>query len=69
MLTDAMLGLTVRNPYAGTIKLDKKGLPRTDKPGHGIGLTSVSAVAGRYNGTLDISTDDGIFSASVLLYL
>lgn len=69
MLTDAMLGLTVRNPYAGTIKLDKKGLPRTDKPGHGIGLTSVSAVAGRYNGTLDISTDGGIFSASVLLYL
>ena len=69
MLTDAMLGLTVRNPYAGTIKLNKKGLPRTDKAGHGIGLTSVSAVAGRYNGTLDISTDDGIFSASVLLYL
>lgn len=69
MLTDAMLGLTVRNPYAGTIKFDKNGLPRTDKAGHGIGLTSVSAVAGRYNGTLDISTDDGIFSASVLLYL
>ena len=69
MITDAMLGLTVKNPYAGTIKFNKNGLPRTDKAGHGIGLTSVSAVAGRYNGTLDISTADGVFSASVLLYL
>ena len=69
MLTDAMLGLTVRNPYAGTIKLNKNGLPHTDRAGHGIGLTSVSAVASRYNGTLDISTDGGVFSASVLLYL
>ena len=69
MLSDAMLGLTVRNPYDGSIKINKKGLPSSDKPDHGIGLSSVNAVVNRYNGALDISTDGGIFTAGVLFYL
>ncbi|MBR2674365.1 MAG: GHKL domain-containing protein [Mogibacterium sp.] len=69
MLSDAMLGITVRNPYEGEIKKGKDGLPRTSKAGHGIGLTSVRTVVNRYHGVLDINTDDGIFTAGVLLYL
>ena len=57
MLSDEMLGLTVKNPYEGTIKLNKKGLPRSGKAGHGIGLSSVQAVVGRYGGSLEINTD------------
>jgi sensor histidine kinase regulating citrate/malate metabolism len=68
MLSDEMLGLTVKNPYEGTIKLNKKGLPKSDRPDHGIGLTSVKAVVNRYNGALDISTDDSLFTVGVLLY-
>ena len=28
MLSDAMMGLTVKNPYEGTIRLKKNGLPK-----------------------------------------
>lgn len=68
MLSEEMLGLTVRNPYEGVIKLNKNGLPRSGKAGHGIGLSSVQAVVGRYGGTLEISTDDNMFTAGVLMY-
>lgn len=68
MLSDEMLGLTVKNPYEGTIKLNKKGLPRSGKAGHGIGLSSVQAVVDRYSGSLEISTDDNMFVAGVLMY-
>lgn len=35
MLSDAMLGITVKNPYKGTITFGKDGLPKTTKPGRG----------------------------------
>ena len=68
MLSDEMLGLTVKNPYEGEIKLKKNGLPKSDKAGHGIGLTSVKAVVNRYGGAMDISTDDNLFTVGTLIY-
>ena len=68
MLSDAMLGLSVKNPYEGEIKLNKNGLPRSGKAGHGIGLSSVQAVVNRYGGELEISTDDNMFTAGVLMF-
>ena len=68
MLSDAMLGLSVKNPYEGSIKLNKNGLPRSGKAGHGIGLSSVKAVVNRYDGSLEINTDDNMFTAGVLMY-
>lgn len=68
MLSDAMLGLTVKNPYEGVIKLGKNGLPKSTRSGGGVGLSSVEAAVHRYNGVLDINTDDGVFTAGVLLY-
>ena len=68
MLSDAMMGLTVKNHYEGVIKMGKKGLPKSSRPGHGIGLYSVEAAVSRYNGALDINTDNGVFTAGVVLY-
>ena len=69
MLSESMLGLTVKNPYAGIIKFGKNGLPLSERPDHGVGLSSVAAAVHRYNGALEIDTRDGIFTAGVLLYL
>lgn len=69
MLSDAMLGLTVKNPYRGTIRWRKDGLPKSDRELGGVGLTSVAATVKRYNGALDIETDNDVFTAGVLLYV
>lgn len=69
MLSDAMIGLTVKNPYEGMIKFNRKGLPRSKRAGHGIGLQSVKVVVDRYGGTLDIDAKDGMFTAGILLYI
>ena len=68
MLSEAMLGLTVTNPYEGTIKMARDGLPIARKSGHGVGLSSVQAVAKRYNGSMEIDTADNVFTAGVLLF-
>jgi len=68
MLTDETLGISVKNPYQGTIKFRRNGLPRNTKIGHGIGLQSVSMIAEKYHGSLELSAAGGVFSAGVLLY-
>ena len=67
MLSDLMLGLSVKNPYAGEIRFGKKGLPRSSREGHGVGLSSVKNTAKKYHGSLDVTAEDGIFSAVVLM--
>ena len=67
MLSDLMLGLSVRNPYAGEIRFGKTGLPHSSREEHGIGLSSVRNTAKKYHGSLDMTATDGIFSAVVLM--
>ena len=70
LLSEEMLGVGVRNPYKGKIRLSRDGLPRTNSKevGHGIGLASVKATVERYEGSFDIDTEDGIFSVNILMY-
>ena len=68
MVSPAIVGLSVTNPYEGKLTLNRSGLPVTRRKGHGIGLASVRNIVKKYNGTLDISVDNQIFSASVILY-
>ena len=68
MLSDTMLGLSVNNPYTGKIRFDRDHLPISRVPGHGVGMPSVAATVKRYNGTMDITTIDGIFSVNIMLY-
>ena len=67
MLSDLMLGLSVKNPYEGEIRFDSKGLPHASREGHGIGLSSVRNTAKKYHGSLDVTATDGVFSAVVLM--
>lgn len=68
MLSQQMLGLSVENPYEGTVKLNKKGLPKAKRSDHGLGMASVAAAVQRYKGTLDIQTERGVFVVNLLLF-
>jgi sensor histidine kinase regulating citrate/malate metabolism len=63
-----MLAISVKNPYEGEVKFGRDGLPTTHKSGHGIGLGSVAATVKRYDGSIDIEADNGVFSVSILMY-
>lgn len=68
MLSDTMLGLSVTNPYVGKVRFDRDHLPISLVPGHGVGMPSVAATVKRYNGDMDITAKDGIFSVNIMLY-
>jgi signal transduction histidine kinase len=68
MLSDTMLGLSVTNPYVGKVRFDRNHLPVSLVPGHGVGMPSVAATVKRYNGNMDITAKDGIFSVNIMLY-
>lgn len=68
MLSDAMLGVSVSNPYTGKIRLGKNGLPHGGKARHGLGLASVASTVQRYRGTLDIRTENNVFAVDILMY-
>ena len=68
LMSEGMMGIVVRNPYEGTVRLGKNGLPRERKRNHGIGLPSVQAIVNRYDGSFDLNTKGGEFVVSILMY-
>lgn len=68
MLSDAMLGISVTNPYKEKLRMGKNGLPHASKAGHGLGLASVASTVKRYRGTLNIRTENDIFAVDILMY-
>ena len=69
MLSEAMLGLSVENPFDNPIHFDEEGLPVSTRPGHGLGIHSVKALVDRYHGTMEISSAEGRFSVHIVLFL
>lgn len=69
MLSGAMLGLSVDNEYEGTITLNRNGLPESCLEGHGMGLISVMNTVNHYGGSINISTENNIFSVDIILYV
>ena len=63
-----MICITCENPYAD-LKKDGDGFAtlKSDRKNHGLGLKRISGIAKKYGGSTDISTEDGIFTVSVLL--
>ena len=67
MLSEKIIGLAIDNPFSGKINFAKNGLPVSESPGHGIGLVSVLNTVKRYEGSLNISTNDNIFAVDIIL--
>ena len=61
--------IQIENYFDGALTMEN-GLPRTtkaDERSHGFGIKSIRSIAERYGGTMNISTEDGIFLLSVLI--
>lgn len=63
-----MLCIFCENPFASIQKEGNRFITlKADHQNHGLGLRQVKHIAHKYNGTVDIKTEDNIFSVSVLL--
>ena len=67
MVTDSMIGFSMDNTFEGKLKLNKNGIPRSTRAGHGVGLQSVANTVRRYNGTMDIQIKENVFSVNILM--
>lgn len=66
---DSMLFIEIKNKT--TSKNDPPNLLRSRKPDtayHGLGLKNVRHIVERYNGTMNISIEDGFFTNKIILY-
>ena len=68
LLSDTIIGISIDNPYCGKIKFGRNGFPKSEREGHGIGLTSVLNTVKRYEGSLNITTENNIFSVDIVLH-
>ena len=68
MLSQYMTGISIDNPFEGNITFGQNGLPVSPKPAHGIGLVSVKNTVERYNGSMNIKTEEHVFSVDIILY-
>ena len=68
MLSKFMIGISIDNPYDGTITFGKNGLPVSGEYGHGIGLISVMNTVNRYGGSMNINAEGGTFYVDIILY-
>ncbi len=61
--------LVIKNPVSEQVEVGSE-IPATTKPdkaNHGLGLLNVESVVSRYDGKMDISCKDGIFTVSMAL--
>ena len=62
--------IKVQNPYTGDLKKDRAGnyiSEKKDRENHGIGLKSVRKVVEKYEGVMEIHTEDQTFEVYVIL--
>lgn len=69
MLSPAMIGIVVENPYNGEVRRIGDDFISDSHKGMGTGLASVKSVAKKYHGKAVIETESNIFRVNVLLNL
>lgn len=57
--------MEISNPYAGKITFDRRGVPITDKPGHGIGTRSIVAFAEKHSALCLFRAENGWFKLQI----
>ena len=63
--------IRISNPFSGVVKKNIMGNPvttKSDEENHGMGLGSVKNAVSKYNGVMNISTDNNMFKVQILLY-
>lgn len=65
--TGASLIVNVFNSFDGNILLDARGYPVSKREGHGIGTKSVISFVEKYDGLIDYSITDKVFSVKILV--
>lgn len=63
--------LKISNPYQGNVKTDNQGnfiTTKSDAENHGIGLNSVKKAAKKYDGLVNILSENKVFIVQILLY-
>ncbi|MDR1094194.1 MAG: ATP-binding protein [Clostridiales bacterium] len=64
------LNLRIENYFEGSLRLDKRGIPVTDKAdalSHGFGMRSILAIAEKYGGVAVVKAENGMFKLHVTL--
>ena len=66
-----MLIIKVSNPFNNEVNIvDGRVITsKADKKNHGFGLRSVKEIVEKYNGTVDIKTDNNVFVVTAILYV
>ena len=65
-LEDGKLLLLVENPYMGEVRLEN-GLPRSNRPGHGLGISSMESIVKKYGGLSSYQARDGRFTVRIVI--
>ena len=66
---NSFVSISIDNYYEGNIVLLENGLPKTtkeDKDYHGYGMKSIQLIVNKYDGDLNISLDNNVFSLFIL---
>lgn len=61
------LRFEVANPYAGKVRFGPDGLPVSERPGHGIGIHSITAFAEKNHAVCRFVTENGWFKMQMVL--
>ena len=65
-----MLSMEIKNSFQHELDVEKNKLLSTkEEKGHGIGLANVRKMVEKYQGFMDVSNANQIFTVRVILYL
>ena len=67
VIAHPQLMMEIKNTYAGTVRLDARGMPGPSKAGHGWGTQSIAAFCRKYRASCQYETRDGWFILRIVL--